>query len=270
MSPRRLQIALHGACGLALVLLAGGIAAQMANDRIPATGGDILITPITHASVQIEHAGKVIHVDPVGAANYAQAPAGDLVLITHIHGDHLDPAAIAKVRKPGAPVVAPEEAAAKIEGVTVMGNGETRTVAGVPIEAIAAYNLTRGPSAGQFFHPKGRGNGYVLTLGGKRIYLSGDTECTPEMKALTNIDAAFISMNLPYTMPTSEAAECAKAFKPRIVYPYHYRGQNLDELVAALKGQPIEVRRLEWYPVRAVESAPYRFQRQTFAIESTN
>ena len=248
MAPRCSRSVLFGACGLALVLLAGGIAAQMASDKIAATGGDIVITPITHASVQIEFAGKVIHVDPIGAANYAQAPAGDLVLITDIHGDHLDPAVIAKVRKPGAPVVAPEAAAAKIEGATVMANGDTRTVAGVAIEAIAAYNLTRGPSAGQFFHTKGCGNGYVLTLGGKRIYVSGDTECTPEMKALKNIDAAFISMNLPYAMPPTEAAECAKAFKPRIVYPYHYRGQNLDELVAALKGEPIEVRRLNWYP----------------------
>jgi L-ascorbate metabolism protein UlaG (beta-lactamase superfamily) len=236
------------ACGLALVLLSGGIAAQMASDMIPAAGGDILITPITHASVQIEHGGKVIQVDPWGQGDYSKAKAADLVLLTDNHPDHLDLKALAAIRKPGAPVVAPAAAASGIEGVVVMANGETRTVAGVPIDAIAAYNLTRGPAAGQLFHTKGRGNGYVLTLGGKRIYLSGDTECTPEMKALKNIDAAFVSMNLPYTMPTAEAAECARAFRPRILYPYHYRGQNLDELVAALKGEPIEVRRLAWYP----------------------
>jgi len=248
MSPRRSQTALPGALGLALALLGGGIAAQMTSDKIAATGGDILITPITHASVQIEHAGKVIQVDPWGQGDYSKAKAADLVLLTDNHPDHLDLKALAAIRKPGAPVVAPSAAANGIEGVTVMANGDTRTVAGVPIEAIAAYNLTRGPAAGQLFHTKGRGNGYVLALGGKRIYLSGDTECTPEMKALKNIDAAFISMNLPYTMPTSEAAECARTFKPRILYPYHYRGQNLDELVAALKGEPIEVRRLNWYP----------------------
>ena len=201
-----------------------------------------------HASVQIEHAGKVIQVDPVGQANYAQAKAADLILITDIHGDHLDPAAIAKIRKPGAPIVAPAAVAAQIADATVMANGERKTVAGVSIEAVAMYNLTRGPSAGQLYHTKGRGNGYILTLGGKRVYLSGDTECTPEMRALTNIDVAFLCMNLPYTMPVGEAAACAKAFKPRIVYPYHYRGQNLDEFKAALKGEPIDVRLLNWYP----------------------
>lgn len=247
MSPRRSQTARLGACGLALVLLAAVLAAQMASDKIPATGGEILVTSIAHASVQIEHAGKVIHVDPWSQGDYSTARPADLVLLTDNHPDHLDPAAIAKIRKPGAPVVAPAAASAGIEGVTVMANGETRTVAGVSIDAVAAYNLTRGPAAGQLFHTKGRGNGYVLTLGGKRIYLSGDTECTPEMKALKNIDAAFISMNLPYTMPPSEAAACARAFKPRIVYPYHYRGQNLDEFEAAVKGEPIEVRRLNWY-----------------------
>jgi L-ascorbate metabolism protein UlaG (beta-lactamase superfamily) len=248
MHSRSSLIRLSGGWGAALLLCAAGIAAQMASDKIPATGGDILITAISHASVRIEFGGTVIHVDPVGAANYAQAPAGDLVLVTHAHGDHLDPAVIAKVRKAGAPVVASADAAPKIDGAIVMANGDARTVAGVPIEAVAAYNLVRERAPGQPFHPKGAGNGYVLTLGGKRVYFSGDTECTPEMKALKNIDAAFISMNLPYTMPPSEAAECARAFRPRILYPYHYRGQNLDELVAALKGEPIDVRRLNWYP----------------------
>ena len=109
------------------------------------------------------------------------------------------------------------------------------------------YNLQRGPAAGQLFHDKGRGNGYIVTLGGKRIYIAGDTECTPEMKALKNIDVAFVPMNLPYTMPPSEAADCVKAFKPKIVYPYHYRGQNLDEFANALKGTGIDVRIRDWY-----------------------
>lgn len=210
--------------------------------------GDITITPITHASFQIEHNGKVIHVDPTSPGDYSKAKQADLILVTDIHQDHLDPVAIARVRKQGAPVVAPSAAADKIENPTVISNGETKTIAGISIEAVPMYNLQRGPSPGQFFHTKGRGNGYILTLGTKRVYIAGDTECTPEMRALKNIDIAFIPMNLPYTMPPSEAAECVKAFKPKVVYPYHYRGQNPEEFKAALKGEPIEVRLLNWYP----------------------
>lgn len=237
--------------GLALMLLGSAILARQATDRIPATGGDIVITPITHASLQIEHAGTVIQVDPWSQGDYGQAKPADLVLVTDIHGDHLDPAQIAKLRKPGAPVVAPAAAAEKLENATVMANGESRTVAGVQLEALPMYNLTRGPEPGQLYHVKGRGNGYVITLGGKRVYVAGDTECTPEMRALKNIDVAFLPMNLPYTMPPSEAAECARAFKPRIVYPYHYRGQDAEAFAAALKGEPIEVRVLDWYAAGA-------------------
>lgn len=210
--------------------------------------GDIRITPITHASFQLEYGGKVIHIDPTSPGDYSATKQADLVLVTDIHQDHLDPAAIARVRKAGTQVVAPAAAAEKIENPTVIANGESKTVAGVAIEAVPMYNLQRGPSAGQLFHTKGRGNGYVLTFGGKRVYIAGDTECTPEMRALKNIDIAFIPMNLPYTMPPSEAAECVKAFKPKVVYPYHYRGQNPEEFKAALKGEQIEVRLLNWYP----------------------
>lgn len=211
-------------------------------------GDDIVVTPIMHASLQIEFGGKVIHVDPTSAGDYTKAKQADLILVTDIHGDHLDPAAIARIRKPGAPVVAPAAAAPKIEHATVLVNNESRSVAGFGLEAIPMYNLKRGPSEGQLFHTKGRGNGYVLTLGGKRVYFAGDTECTPEMRALKNIDIAFIPMNLPYTMPPSEAAECVRAFKPKVVYPYHYRGQKPEEFKTALAAEPIEVRLLEWYP----------------------
>ncbi len=129
-----------------------------------------------------------------------------------------------------------------------IANGETKTFAGVTVEAVPMYNLQRGPQPGQLFHTKGRGNGYVVTVGGKRLYFAGDTECTPEMKALKNIDAAFVPMNLPYTMPPAEAAECVAAFQPKIVYPYHYRGSNVEEFTAALKGKGVEVRALNWYP----------------------
>jgi L-ascorbate metabolism protein UlaG (beta-lactamase superfamily) len=217
--------------------------------------GDIRITAVTHASFQLEHGGKVIHVDPTSGGDYSSAKQADLILVTDIHQDHLDPAAVAKMRKPGAPVVAPAAAAEKLESPTVIANGETKTVAGISIEAVPMYNLQRGPSPGQLFHPKGRGNGYVLTLGARRVYVAGDTECTDEMRALKNIDIAFIPMNLPYTMPPAEAAECAKAFKPKVVYPYHYRGQNPEAFKTALKGEPVEVRLLEWYPAKPAAGA---------------
>jgi L-ascorbate metabolism protein UlaG (beta-lactamase superfamily) len=234
------------AIGAAVVLTTVLAGAQM-KDTIPASGGDITVIPINHATVEFQHAGKTILVDPTPQGSYTGLQGPDLILITDVHGDHMDPATVDKVKKQGTVIVVPQAVAEKIPG-TVMKNGETKTVAGVEIEAVAMYNLQRGPAAGQLFHDKGRGNGYILTLGGKRIYLSGDTECTPEMKALKNIDVAFVSMNLPYTMPTSEAAECVKAFKPKIVYPYHYQGQNLQEFADALKGTAgVEVRIRDWY-----------------------
>jgi L-ascorbate metabolism protein UlaG (beta-lactamase superfamily) len=217
-------------------------------DTIPASGGDITIVPMNHATLQLRHAGKVIDVDPVAQANFGALPAPDLILVTDIHGDHLDPATITKLRKAGTVIVGPAAATGKLEGAVAMANGEKKTAAGISLEAVPMYNLQRGPAAGQLYHDKGRGNGYIVTLGGKRLYIAGDTECTPEMKALTNIDVAFLPMNLPYTMTPAEAAECVKAFKPKIVYPYHYRGQKPEEFEAALKGTAgVEVRLRDWY-----------------------
>jgi L-ascorbate metabolism protein UlaG (beta-lactamase superfamily) len=136
---------------------------------------------------------------------------------------------------------------AKLEGAIVMANGETRDVDGLSISAVPMYNLTRGPAAGQLFHDKGRGNGYVITLGGKRIYIAGDTEGIPEMRALKGIDVAFVPMNLPYTMTPAEAADAVKAFAPKIVYPYHYRGPDTAVFANALKGTGIDVRLRDWY-----------------------
>jgi L-ascorbate metabolism protein UlaG (beta-lactamase superfamily) len=226
--------------------------AAVAQNTISASGGDITITAFQHASLQLEHAGKVIQVDPA-QGDLSKAKPGDLVLVTDIHGDHLNPDLIAKVRKPGAPVVMPEAVKAQVGDkvpapTEVMANGQTKTVAGVSIETVPMYNLQRGPAAGQLFHTKGRGNGYILTLGGKRVYVAGDTECVPEIKALKNIDVAFMPMNLPYTMPPAEAAECVKAFKPKVVYPYHFQGQKPEDFANALKGSGIEVRILNWYP----------------------
>ena len=243
------MIAIHCArIGVAAVAAASLVVLHAAQpDTLAATGGDITIVPINHATLQLRHGPHVIDVDPVPQASFTGLPSPDIILVTDIHGDHLDPATIAKLKTSATAVVAPAAAAAKLEGAIVIANGEKKDVKGISIEAVPMYNLTRGPAAGSLYHDKGRGNGYILTLGGRRIYIAGDTECTPEMKALTSIDVAFMPMNLPYTMPPSEAAECVKAFKPKIVYPYHYRGQNLEEFAAAVKGSGIDVRIRDWY-----------------------
>jgi L-ascorbate metabolism protein UlaG (beta-lactamase superfamily) len=173
----------------------------------------------------------------------------DLILITDIHPENLDIDEINKLRKPGAAVVmsaaAATEAGAKIPPPTVvMANGDTKTVTDVSIEAVPMYNMQHGPKPGELYHPKGRGNGYIITLGGKRLYFMGDTECTPEAKAVKNIEVAFVPMNMPQTMTPGDAAECIKAFQPKIVYPYHYEGQKRDEafVKALLRGAPVELR----------------------------
>jgi len=240
LSPLRLTVG--------TLMVASLVGAQSRNQLIPAADGGITLTPINHASLQLEHAGQVIHVDPWSQGEYANAKQADLVLVTDIHGDHLDPDAIASVRKAGAPVVVPAAAAPKVENPTIMVNGDRMNVAGIPIEAVPMYNIERGPEPGQLYHTKGRGNGYIITLGGTRLYFSGDTECVPEIRSLTGVHVAFMTMNLPYTMPPLEAADCVKAFQPKMVYPYHYRGANLEEFREAVRGEPIEVRLLDWYP----------------------
>jgi L-ascorbate metabolism protein UlaG (beta-lactamase superfamily) len=224
--------------------------AMAAADTLQAKGGPITIQPITHAALQLKYGNQVITVDPTPmGGDYATLPKGDIILITDIHGDHLDAATIAKASKADTTVVVPQavETQLKKSTDTVINNGETKTIKGVKIEAVPMYNLQRGPAAGQLFHTKGRGNGYIVTLGDKRIYIAGDTECTPEMKALKDIDVAFVPMNLPYTMPPSEAADCVKAFKPKVVYPYHYMGSDLKQFQDALKGTSTEVRIRDWY-----------------------
>jgi L-ascorbate metabolism protein UlaG (beta-lactamase superfamily) len=243
-----------GLVGLSLVLSVRPVNAAP-QDRIQAAGGDITITLLGHASVRIVHAGKVIYIDPVGDTVSAALVTADLILITDLHPDHLDPAAIARLRKPTTRIVAPAAAAASLDNAIVFANGDTRSVDGIVIEAVPAYNLTRGPAPGQLYHEKGRGNGYVLALGGRRIYIAGDTEGVPEMRALKNIDVAFIPMNLPYTMPPSEAAEAVKAFRPGIVYPYHYRGSDPKEFEDALRGTGVDVRVVDIYPTAVATGA---------------
>jgi L-ascorbate metabolism protein UlaG (beta-lactamase superfamily) len=231
-----------------LILAAAIVMAVGAQVKRPAeTVSGVSITPIRHASLMLQANGKVIHVDPWSQGNYDGLPPADLILITDIHGDHMDPKAIEKVRKPGTQIVAPAEVAKTVRDAQVLKNGEKKTFAGFLIEAIPMYNITRGPGEGKVFHEKGRGNGYVITAGDTRIYIAGDTEGMPEMRALKNIDVAFVPMNLPYTMPPEEAADAVKAFKPRVVYPYHYRGSDTKAFAKALAGTGIDVRLLDWY-----------------------
>ena len=214
---------------------------------VPAdTVGDLQITPITHASVIFEWQGHVVYVDPWGRGDFTGQPKADLILITHAHGDHLDPAQIARSSKEGTIVIAPLSVQAQVTQARVLRNGEKTEALGIGIEAIPAYNLVRGPSPERRFHPKGEGNGYVLSFGDRRVYVSGDTECTPAMKALRDIDVAFICMNLPYTMTPEEAAECVNAFRPKVVYPYHCQGTDLN-LFKSKVDSGIEVRIVDWY-----------------------
>jgi L-ascorbate metabolism protein UlaG (beta-lactamase superfamily) len=212
------------------------------------SAGEVRITPLFHASTLIEAGGKTIYLDPAKPAKLGGLPKADLILITDIHQDHMDPASIADIAKKGTEILAAPAVVATITGAKPIANGETKTWEGWSIEAIPAYNLTRGPAPGKLFHDKGRGNGYVLTYGGTRFYFSGDTEGIPEMRALKNIDVAFVCMNLPYTMPPEEAADAVKAFHPKIVIPYHYRGSDLAVFQKGLEGTGIEVRLLDWYP----------------------
>jgi L-ascorbate metabolism protein UlaG (beta-lactamase superfamily) len=184
------------------------------------------------------YGGKVIHVDPVSsAADYSKLPKADLILVTHEHGDHLDAKAIQTISTDNTVVAANAGSAKALPKAVVLNNGETRTLAGFKVEAVPAYNLEKS------FHPKGGGNGYIITFGDKRVYVAGDTENTPEMKALKQIDVAFLPMNLPYTMTPEMVADAAKAFQPKILYPYHFGTTDTSLLVNLLKdNKGIEVR----------------------------
>jgi L-ascorbate metabolism protein UlaG (beta-lactamase superfamily) len=229
-------------------LLSCIVHAAIQTQTFPTSSGDVKITPLYHASTLIEAGGKTIYIDPAKPAKLDGTPKADLILITHIHADHMDPESIAKISKSGTEIMAPPSVVATVTSAKPISNGETKTWQGWTIEAVPAYNLTRGPAPGKLYHEKGRDDGYVLTYGGKRFYFSADTENIPEMRALKNIDVAFVCMNLPYTMPPDEAAEAVKAFHPKVVIPYHYRGSDLSVFKKKLEGTGIEVRLLDWYP----------------------
>jgi L-ascorbate metabolism protein UlaG (beta-lactamase superfamily)/predicted alpha/beta superfamily hydrolase len=227
-------------------------------DEFTTSAGPVRITIINHASMMVEGGGQVIQVDPVGAQRYAALPQADLVLISHTHPDHLDAAAVAKLTKAGTIVLGPESAAKTLPQTAVIRNGDSRQVGRWRVEAVPAYNLTRGPAPGSFYHPKGDGNGYVLTFGDRRFYIAGDTENIPELAALKNIEAAFLPVNLPFTMTPEEAAAAARVVKPKYVYPYHSRGSDLSILEKALGGSGIQVRLRDWYQPGDEVAAPQR------------
>jgi len=231
-----------------VLLLASFLHADNQTQVFATSSGPVRITPLNHASTLIEAGGKFIYLDPAKPVDFSGKPKADLILITDIHGDHMDPGAIKAIEKTSTEILAPPAVVQTVTTGKAIANGETRTWPDWTIQAIPAYNLKRGPAPGKLFHDKGRGNGYVLTYGGKRFYFSGDTENVPEMRALKNIDVAFVCMNLPYTMPPDEAAAAVKAFHPRIVIPYHYRGSDLKAFEKGLEGTGIEVRLLNWYP----------------------
>ena len=235
----------------------------LSGDQIATDKGTLVIHPIHHATFLMQWNGKTVYVDPVGGGKpFADLPKPDLVLVTHIHGDHFDPATLAAIMPAGGQpcMVAPKTVAEKIPEtlrgktkVRILANGEKTEAEGIAIEAVPAYNTT--PGEGEV-PSQGRDNGYVLTMGGKRVYIAGDTEDTAEMRALKGIDIAFLPMNLPYTMSVAKAADAIRQFKPKIVYPYHYRSgdgtkadmEELKRLVGEQSG--VEIRSRDWYPER--------------------
>lgn len=235
-------------CLLVAFLCAAALSAQTALlfDELKTSEGVVMITPIQHASLMLQVPGQVIYVDPA-MGKYDNLPKADLILLTHTHSDHLSISNIERLRKAQTRIIAPEAAAKSVAGAAVMANGETKTLGKWTIEAVPMYNINRKRPDGVVFHEKGRGNGYVLTFGGKRIYIAGDTEDIPEVRALKDIDVAFLPMNLPYTMTPEEAAGLVLAFKPKAVYPYHYRGADLSVFEKALAGSGVEVRIRNWY-----------------------
>lgn len=216
---------------------------QFEVDTIPTETGDLRITCIGHGTLMFGYQGKIVHVDPVSQeADYSKLPKADVILITHEHGDHLDPKAIRAIRQDQTRILLTKACAPKVSGGTIVKNGDTRAVHGLKVEAVPAYNIVHKRPDGQPFHPKGSGHGYVVNFDKTRVYIAGDTENIPEMAQLKKIDIAFLPMNLPYTMTPEMVAQAARVFEPRILYPYHYGQTDPNALVNLLKDSKIEVR----------------------------
>jgi L-ascorbate metabolism protein UlaG (beta-lactamase superfamily) len=212
-------------------------------DKLNTSAGVVEMHFIGHGSLMLKVNGLVIYTDPVrSSGSYDFLPKADIILITHEHSDHLDAGLISTLKQKGTFVFCNQNAAKTIPWAMVMKAGGRQEVKNIVIEAVPAYNIVNERAPGQPFHPKGQGIGYILTIGGKKIYVAGDTENTPEMKELKNIDVAFLPMNLPYTMTPAMVADAALAFRPKILYPYHMGETNAEELLKLLKNSDIEVR----------------------------
>ena len=235
------------------MVLAGIANAQHYSDELEVDKGKVKIAPVQHASLVLQWRGKTIYVDPAGGAErFGSFPKPEIILITDIHGDHMDKKTLAGLRKEKAVFIVPAAVADSLKPLynnkmIIIKNGESITENEIGFTAVPMYNL---PETADSRHPKGRGNGYILNIGGKNIYLSGDTEDTPEMRGLKNIDVAFVCMNLPYTMDANQAASAVLEFKPAVVYPYHHRGQDIEEFKRLVneKDKGINVRLRDWYP----------------------
>ncbi|MBF0227400.1 MAG: MBL fold metallo-hydrolase [Desulfobacterales bacterium] len=228
---------------LAITVLAMAAQAPFESDVFNTPKEAFKITFIGHGSLLFNFNEKAIYIDPFGKlADYSQLPKADIILITHEHLDHFDPEAIRMIKTEKTDIVLTQNCSKKITGL-IIKNGDIQTVQGIKIEAIPAYNIIHKRDNGDFFHPKGVGNGYVITFNDKRVYIAGDTENIPEMKALQKIDIAFLPMNLPYTMTPEMVADAAKSFKPTILYPYHYGETNTLKIINMLKDiKDIDVR----------------------------
>ena len=222
---------------------------QFEKDTISTSDGNLVITFIGHASLIFNYNNMVIHVDPFGRlADYSALPKADIILITHEHGDHCDPEAVKEIRTENTDIILTEACTGKISNGIVMKNGDVKTVKGIKIEAVPAYNIVHKRDNGEPFHPKGVGNGYVIHFGNKKVYIAGDTENIPEMKDLKNINIVFLPMNLPYTMTPEMVADAAKSFKPKILYPYHYGETDVSKIVDLMKdtkGVEVRIRKMK-------------------------
>jgi L-ascorbate metabolism protein UlaG (beta-lactamase superfamily) len=234
-----------------LVSLVGNLAAQK-TDTYKTSKGDLVIHFLGHGSLMFEFDKKIVHVDPYSrVADYSALPKADLLLVTHSHPDHLDAGAIAQIVTDKTEVVYTQSCAdtKKYTGNAVVAkNGDKKSFAGIAVEVVPAYNIVQKRPDGNPFHPKGDGNGYVLTFGDKRVYVAGDTENVPEMKDLGKIDVAFLPMNLPYTMTPEQVADAAKTIRPTVLYPYHF-GQTdvtkLTDLMKDVKDVEVKIRELK-------------------------
>ena len=222
---------------------------EFERDVIDTSAGDLEIAFIGHGTLMFSFGGMVVHIDPWSRlADYSKLPRADVIFLTHHHGDHLDPTAIQQIRTDSTIVVLTEICAKTVDGGVVMKNGDEQTFMDIDVVAVPAYNLVHKREGGEFYHPKGEGNGYVLTFGDTRVYIAGDTENTPEMKALANIDYAFLPMNLPYTMTPEMVADAVNAFKPKVLYPYHYGDTDVSRLVELLednKDTEVRIRKMQ-------------------------